>query len=399
MFTVFPYVAGSHPFAARLEQFRAHIAAANPSSGGCRSSIHSEIKVVRSADGSWQLDRFYWSRQQPDEAAPGGMTSATLNYAAKTGEVSWAHFPDDCYLIHMDGYFRSNSTRARVLRYVPLRRATFVTQDAGKGSRIGKFKRRSRFEEAYQLLGLVHDAVSHADVGFRVAAPLGIDPEQCLYFQTALLGENVADLIANSNAASFIGNAGSIHAEIGKLQPRHLKFRNNRHWLAGANEDLALIKLYLPQAAARLAPVVERLARSCPEDCASDFCHGDFVCSQLLRSGQDWSVTDFDLCHAGDRYRDMAMFLASLPYDVALFSHVSEDDRLQTLLQRCEDAYLADYCRVRREHVDQARLGWHRTCAELYFMALGLKKDRHRDSDFARRQRIVLQLADEGAGL
>ena len=50
---------------------------------------------------------------------------------------------------------------------------------------------------------------------------------------------------------------------------------------------------------------------------AAGTCHGDLVLSHLLATDAGCTVIDLDLAHIGDRYRDLALFLAGLPADAS----------------------------------------------------------------------------------
>jgi aminoglycoside phosphotransferase (APT) family kinase protein len=165
-----------------------------------------------------------------------------------------------------------------------------------------------------------------------------------------------------------------------------LPVRANGHWLAMAQADWQSIALYLPGLADRLAPALRRLNETMPSDEAPAFCHGDFVCSQVLVAGERWSITDFDLCHAGDPVRDAAMFLATLPFDAPAF----RDSDVPGADHPVARVYLDGWSRARRSRPDPRRLAWHGLCATLYVLALMLKKNRWSEPIFAMLERNAL---------
>jgi len=399
----FPFVTHDHPFFAKMEIFRTEIARREQSVGRGEATcpppaVHAETKALRDRDGSWRLDRFYWSIQHADDASPGGLHAATLYYAAKAEAMGWHRFPADPRLATLPFFFaepRVADTRVDVLRYVPLRRVTFRRVDANGAVSIGKIRRPSRVEEGYRRLSSVAEAVSRAGGRFKVAAPLSLDRDRCCYFQEALAGENVADLIHVGNAAEMFGEIGTLHRAIHTLSVADVPSRGNADWLLAATDDLELVRLYDPRAAARLDHVPTLLRRAFPAPEPAAFCHGDFVCSQMLVVGPEWSVTDFDLCHGGDPCRDIAMFLASLAFDVpSLQSGAHPSASARTLETGCA-AYLDAYQRAAGRRVDPRRLLWHRVCAELYYLALALKKNRYDPADFERRVKTCISLAAE----
>ncbi len=217
------------------------------------------------------------------------------------------------------GRLSGTETRSiEVLRYVPLRRLTFVERETAGETRIGKFKRRSRYREAYSILGKVAHAVTRAGVTFSVSQPLGIDDDDALYYQSCLPGEPVPDLISETNGASLMSDIGRVHAEVHRLEPwSDLPTLSNASLLARAERDLALISFYVGDVGEALAPYAALLRKACPGEDMTAVCHGDFVASQLLRdSGGVYSVIDFDLVTLADPYHDLSIFLASLDYDV-----------------------------------------------------------------------------------
>src|SRR5262249_16667475 len=111
---------------------------------------------------------------------------------------------------------RSGEPRIDVLRYVPLRRLTFriAGRDDAQTPIIGKFKRRSRFKEAYDKLITVAHGAEHATATFSVAVPRGIDEAHCLYFQEAKPGENLAALLQQDNCGELLYRVGVVHREL-----------------------------------------------------------------------------------------------------------------------------------------------------------------------------------------
>ena len=126
------------------------------------------------------------------------------------------------------------------------------------------------------------------------------------------------------------------------------------------------------------------------------FCHGDLVCSQFLVHGDDWSITDFDLCHRGDPCRDVAILLASLTYDVPALEAAEGHEGRGADADLLSEAYLASYAAQASQlgrRLPAERLTWQRLCAEIHYLGLMLKKDRHHPLAFARRLRRAQALA------
>ncbi len=403
---LFDFLQADHPFRPRVEGFAAAIAArpeclalARGELGG-RTAIHAEIKALPDEDGGFRLDRFYWSGQRWTDA---GFAAATLSYAARDGQAGWQEFPHDAYLAGMAAHFGCGDASAgcEVLRYVPLRRFTFRAPHARAGTAIGKFKRKSRFRRAYALLETISGELAGQDTGFAVAAPLGIDPALGLYFQEALPGEDLSRRIDATSCDALLARVGELHARLHGLAVAGLAPWDPAAFLRALAQDLAWIGFVRPQLAEEMRAAGETLRAQAPVLAADTFCHGDFVCSQVLVDGERWAITDFDLACLGDPCRDVAMFLAGLGYDLPWLEralHAGEPDAAAQV-ERAAAAYLEGYASRRGavEPFAPRRLAWHRACAEIYYLALMFKKDRYAAPAFAaglKRMRGALAALD-----
>lgn len=401
---LFRFLSADHPFAPLVARFAQAIAEhprhrqLHEAALSGRATIHAEIKALPDPAGGWRLDRFYWSLQTWDGPPPFPFRALTLSFAAKNGALEWYEFPADSHLTNMAEYFADSAVhparRVDVLRYVPLRRFTFRMRDASGSPVIAKFKRRSRFLSAYTLVGQVYAALQPDSVGFSVAAPAGVDPARCLYCQSALPGTSLADLLDPENIAAMLGRVGTLHRALHEASVAALPIWDREAFMADLRRDVAWIGFTLPACRDRVDAVLRIVEGAAPDSigCSLAVCHGDFVCSQILVAESGWSVTDFDLCHLGDPYRDIAIFLASLAYDVPLLAQGN------ALLERAAAAYLAGYARRAGAPLDHRRLVCHRVCAEIYYLALMLKKDRYDAAAFAHRLASASRLAGELEG-
>src|SRR5262249_32791584 len=214
---VFPFIRAGHPFYPQMQRLRAELRD-HPRyaelvewiASGKETVIHTEVKGLPTPDGGWSLSRFYWSLQSWQPMRPLPFEALTLAYKSKTGQIEWFTFPEDAYLTTMAAFFEEEQGRHNgrsrdidVLRYVPQRRLTFrmAGRDDAESAIIGKFKRRSRFKEAYDRLITVARGVERSAATFSVALPRGIDEARCLYFQDAKPGENLAALLKEDNFA------------------------------------------------------------------------------------------------------------------------------------------------------------------------------------------------------
>lgn len=382
-FPLFDFVGPAHPFRPALDRFAAALA----SSAECRAlvgpaaprrrTIHAEIKALPVAGGGFRLERFYWSGQCWEGPAARPFRAHTLEFSAKTGQLTWLHFPHDSYLTTMADYFAGEHETAEVLRYVPLRRFTFRS-----GRRIGKFKRASRFRAAYAQLATVARELRALAADFAVAAPLEIDAARCLYFQEALPGQDLAALIDDATLSPLLSRLGELHAGMHALPVCGVPEWDGAAFLAELERDLRWIAFIRADLSDEMQAVAATLRAQRPVLAASAFCHGDFVCSQVLVADSGWAVTDFDLCCRGDPCRDMAMFLASLGYDVLWLERAAHAGAGEAALAAARAAYLEGYAARAGRRPNRRRLAWHLAAAEIYYLALMLKKDRHSPAAF-----------------
>jgi aminoglycoside phosphotransferase (APT) family kinase protein len=390
MFDLFPFVRPGHPFFEQVERFRGIIAAeprvAELAPGA--TTIHAEIKALPGPDG-WRFDRFYWSLQGRGAA----FQALTLSYAAKSGDTSWYQFPDDSYLKTMAGFFAAPPQGLGVLRYVPLRRLTFRALDAKGNPLIGKFKRASRFRQAYELLGVVADAVDAAAPGFGVSRPLALDEARCLYFQSLLPGDDLADALTAENCGPLLEKVGALLRALHQVPAPGAPQTDPHAALETLRRDVAWIRFMQPDLAPWLEGTLVAMERAAARVLGAEamFCHGDFVCSQILAADSGWSVTDFDLCHRGDPCRDLAILLASLPYDVPLLRQAVQLGQA-ALLGAAARACIAGYSDRAGREFDKRRLAWNRIAAEIYYLGLMLKKDQFSESVAAHRLSTIRSL-------
>lgn len=407
---LFPFIEAEHPLYAPVqrlsEALQAHPRYAELAwRAGRRAGFtrHSELKCAPGPRG-WALERFYCSLQWREPRQPQPFQALTLSSSAKGEQIAWQAFPSDPRLPTLASYFAPVAQPAGlqidVLRYVPLRRLTFRVS-AASGAVIGKFKRQSRLHETFGRLATITRAVQQAGASFLVAAPLAIDETRGLFFQQALPGQNLADLIDTKSLAGLLRQVGALHHELHELPANDLPGTLPDGALGGLQREIGWIACLRPGYARALAEIHGALLRHMPSPAAGDFCHGDFVCSQVL-AGERWGVTDFDLAHRGDRYRELGMLLASLPHDLPLLSaeRPLAPAARAALLAQAEHAYLAGYREQLGHELDWPRLRWQRARAEVFYLALALKKDwpaaRDCDATIERIAGLVARLGRAG---
>jgi tRNA A-37 threonylcarbamoyl transferase component Bud32 len=373
---VFGFIGTGHPFHGPLRRLRERIARSPAfaqlqarTAAGQPTSLHAEIKGDYRADG-WAIGRFYYSIQYPEPERPGAYYAWSLHQGPNGTVPQAVEFPRDPKLAALDRMWPGAGER--VLRYVPLRRVTFLQPaDHAGPERIGKLKKPHRCRDGYARLQAV--AAAAADAGCTIPRPLGVDAPRGLFYQQKVPGREVGTLLDRANHRVHLAAVGELHGRLGRLPVRNMPRWDRQGVLGNLWQDLDWIGFHLPEH----QPLLERLSHRLHRRIAAlapapaAFCHGDFACSQVLRHDGGWSVVDFDLAGVGDPYQDVAMFLVSLAYDVPLFGRSPE------LLEAAAGCYLDGYRDAAAQVLDGPTLDWYRACAEIYHLALVLKKDRY----------------------
>lgn len=363
--TVFPLVGPGHPFEPGLEAFRARLTADARLAGahGAR-----EVKAVPAADGAWRIDRLYCFVPDPAADAFGG---ALLYERGGAPEVH--EFPRDPRLRALTAPGSPLLDHATVLRYVPLRRLTFRATGPDGRARIGKFKRLSTLEGAYRRLVAAWRAGRAGDAAFAVPRPAGVDTARSVFFQEAAAGADASTMVEAATLEAVMSAVGRVHRDVHALEVADAPHQDFGALLAEIARDLDWIAFMAGRAGARVARLGERILARVPDPARAPraFCHGDFVTSQLLLDGERVTVTDYDLAAVGDPHREVAMLMASLPFDVPYLAAAGDGE-----LHRAREAYLAAYQERAGAAVDPGRLAWHRACAAVYHLAMRIRKGR-----------------------
>ncbi len=394
----FYFVESTHPFYPQIQLFQKtlnasplYLAVKKRALGNTKFTVHSEIKGRLLPDQTWELNRFYWSFQYWDASLPAGFSTITLYFSVKTGETRFYEFPEDPYLIGMTDYFnnmQSDPVQVKVLRYVPVRRFTFHLSHFNGQSEpvIAKFKRRSRFREGFDLLKKIADGSKGQALPFALPAPIALDAAHRLYFQETKKGEDLTTLLSTNNCHPLLYQVGQLHADLHTMKIEDLPVFDLNACLEEIETEIAWIAFFFPGQAVFLKSLLQLLLKNCPEIPRTQFvfCHGDFVCSQLLKDGDDWAVIDFDLAKMADPCFEIAMFIASLRYDVPLIEKtvVAHDGFIPPILNAVTEAYLSGYEDKAKRPVNRERLLWYRIRFEIYYLALMIKKDRFHPNAF-----------------
>ena len=367
----FSFLGPGHPFAAGLHRFATHL---DPDLVAPGATVHADLTTRPAPDGGLALHRVYWSVQS---RGADGFAARTLVWSARRDRATWLTFPADPELPALADVAARASD---VLRYVPQRRCTLLVDGEDGAPAIAKVKRPHRAAEAWRLLGAVHRALGDGAAGFDVSAPLRRDADRATFTQTALAGADLAALIGSGDGPALLRRAGALHAAMHRADVPGVRALDPRQRLVELRDDAAWAAFALPEHGAAIAGVVAALERHAGRVLAapSAFCHGDLVPSQMLVGAERWAITDFDGCHLGDPHRDLAIWLAALTDDVPAL-RVAAEAGDEATLGAAEAAYLEGYGDRHGE-----RLRWHRAAAEIHYLAVALKKDRHHPARFAR---------------
>ncbi len=374
-----------HPFAAQVDVLREAVAGHLAGERGVRltGTRHvrsAELKGRRlppgSGPGAFELVRVYCSLQtwHPCDGVP--FVASTLHWAPGTGS-RWAELADEPYLGDLEALLRDQGLlpdaqgRVEVLRYVPTRRFTVLAAGA-----VTKVKRPSKLLDSADRVAAVVAAATGTDV--RVPAPLGVDVERGSYAQAQVVGDSMAEL-ASGSANDLLAEAGAVHAAFHALTAPGLPAPETAgaattSTAAAVRRDADWAAFFRPELAELLAATRDLLVGTAPAPSAAVMgtCHGDLVPSHLLAADDGWTIIDLDLAHRGDRYRDLALFLAGLPGDVAA---LADGTAPPGALAAAESAYLTSYAHGWGRTLDPRRLAWHRAAAELRHLALMFSKD------------------------
>ncbi|HET7475901.1 MAG TPA: phosphotransferase [Dermatophilaceae bacterium] len=365
----FAFVPADHPLRPVLDAILADLPAQRATLPAAGARVVAEARGRRDGAG-WTADRVYCSLQATDPAT-GSFDARTVLWSAANREPQWVRLPEDPYLPGLAACVApAGADGIEVLRYVPLRRFTYRT-----GRRVVKVKRRSRLLDSWSRAQAVAHAAPRS--GQRVPALLGLDQERSCYTQVDEQRPALSDQAAGSALAPLLGEAGAVHARFHRIPAAPLPAGEGPDAVLGAAlRSASWASAMLPALAGVLQRAGARLASTVPHPAGADdlaTCHGDLVPSHLLGGSGDWCVIDLDLAHRGDRYQDLAMFVAGLAYDVPALADGVAADPTQA---RAATAYLDGYRDTHAHRLDEDRLRWHLLAAHVHHAGLLVTKDR-----------------------
>ncbi len=376
----FAAVEPASPVHATVNALRERIAGDPVLTAGPNASVRAEVLPRRSRDGQLELERCYWSVQQPAPDAEFGFVSRTLYWDRRMPEPRVVEFPDEPvmdWLVTPDGALCSHGEHAgvHILRYIPLRRVTFrLERAAGLPPRvITKTKRRRSIVRAARAHVAARRAVARSDsVTFRVPEPVRLDSRRRLLHQAELPGRALPELLAAGelDRLEAVHRLGRVHREVHELDvPRgRVRTRHNGDWLAITAAAGEQISALAPSAGERVDALVAELARTTPVDGDLAFCQGDFVPSQILCDPSGWAVLDFDDAHHADPHAEAAALFVALGRELP---HRTPADVAAT-----RQAYLTGYVERAGRRLDPASWSWFAAVAEVRYLARRLVKGR-----------------------
>jgi fructosamine-3-kinase len=184
---------------------------------------------------------------------------------------------------------------ARMLRYIPGRRATLLVGD-GADRHILKLKKPDRRDDAV----LRHRAALIAARGIAMPGLLGLQGDHG-FCQTLCPGTALDQGPCSNETLRAVGQMiATLHQQDGAALPPAPDGVDAAGWLTAILPSLDLTSILSgPQGGQTL-------------------CHGDLALGQILDGPQGLFLVDLDRCHCGDAAADLARFLVSLQDEPAL---------------------------------------------------------------------------------
>ena len=370
----FPGVDPDAPVRPLLVRLQSAVEAEMAAYDGADVTVHAELRAVRGADGDAELERFYWSTQHADPTSAWGFAARTL-YCDRRSELPQVHeFPSDPALTWLgddDGPLRRDgrAERVEILRYIPLRRLTYLLHDgAGLPARvIAKAKRPGGLDRAAVACLAVHRAATRHPTAARVPRMLRMEPPRHALYLEELPGVPLPRALAGLDLTEAMAQLGSLHRALQELEVRGLPVRHAVDWLDDAREAVQRIELFAPSVGSRARAAYAELERAAPPDSGLLFCQGDFLPGQVLYDAGGWSVIDVDDSRYADPLSDVAAMYAGMPRELGLSGEQAEHARR---------TYLEAYVERSGEPLDRGRWQWFLALLQLTELGKRLIKGR-----------------------
>lgn len=365
---IFPAVEPGSGVFPRLQQLREEITS-DPELEGRDTAVQAELVPRRGRDGDVRVGRFYWSARRDDPASALGFTSRTLHHDRFVHGSRTYDFPEEPlmdWLGQEDGPLRCHGDGAgvQILRYIPLRRVTFLVRDAtGLPARvIAKSKDERGLLRATRALVATHQAAARAGGGaLTVPRPVRLDTRRRVLYLEELPGRPLDEVLPQVGVAEGMSRLGTLHRRLQELPVRGLGVRRGiEDWLSAADVAATQVGFLVPSTARQTQGLYDGLLRTAPDDGELLFCQGDFSPGQVLCHSSGWSVIDLDDGHYADPLSEVATFCTELPRELKLPTGTVELAR---------QAYLDAYLRQAGQPLDPHRWQWFLAVAELIHLA------------------------------
>jgi aminoglycoside phosphotransferase len=373
---IFPAVEPESGVFPQLQQLREEITSDPGLQADADTVVQAELRPRRRRNGDVDVGRFYWSARRADPAAAMGFTARTLYVHGKVHASRTYDFPDDPlmdWLGEDDGPLGCYGEEAsvQILRYIPLRRVTFLVRDAaGLPARvIAKSKDDHGLLRAARALVATHQAAIDAgDGALSVPRLVRLDARRRVLYLEELPGRPLDKVLSEVGVAEGMSRLGALHRRLQELPVRGLRVRRGTDdWLSAADVAARQVGLLVPSAAGQTQALYDGLLRTAPDDGELLFCQGDFSPGQILCHSSGWSVIDLDDGHYADPLAEVAMLCTELPSELKL-------PAAQVELAR--QAYLDAYLRQAGQPLDLHRWQWFLAVTELLHVARRTMKGR-----------------------
>jgi hypothetical protein len=195
--------------------------------------VQAELLPRLRRNGEVHVRRFYWSARRADPAAAMGFTARTLYSDSKVHVSRTYDFPDEPlmdWLGQDDGPLLCHGDGAgvQILRYIPLRRVTFLVRDAPglPAQVIAKTKPESGLLRAALALAATHDAAAGQDgESLTVPRPVRLDMGRQLLYLEELPGRPLDEVLSQVGVAEGMSRLGTLHRRLQELPVRGLGVR------------------------------------------------------------------------------------------------------------------------------------------------------------------------------
>ncbi len=369
---VFPGVEAGSGVSGRLLELR-RVVAEDPALRA--AEVRAELRP-RVRHGVVEVDRFYWSARWPAPGDPLGFGARTVFWDRRDGRVRVLDFPDEpalTWLREPTGPLWSwgERSRLRILRYIPLRRVTFLLEGAdGLAPRvIAKTKRTSSLVRAAETLRAADAAAGRSAAGeFVVPRPLGLDLDRRVLLLEEVPGEPLGSVFDPAAGEATLRRLGAVHRGVHELEVPGVPVLATADWVDAAAKAAEQVAALVPSVADAVRRLLGRLAATAPPDEPGAFCQGDFVPSQILCDPTGWAVLDLDDGHVTDPHAEVAALHVALPRELRLPAGTATDE--------ARAAYLEGYQERAGRALDPDRLRWFLGVAQLRYLARRLVKGR-----------------------